>query len=66
MVPADSPPSLGRPSNLSPLFLQSEEVEDVVGAVGACSSLFCSLLQRREMFRGKLPAEEEAMSGACS
>lgn len=66
LVPADLPPSLRCPSNLSPLFFQSEKDEDVVGAVGACSTLFCSLLQRREMFRGKLPGEEEAMCGACS
>lgn len=46
--------------------LQSEEEVDVERAVEACSSLFCSLLQRREMFRGELPGEEEAMAGACS
>lgn len=38
----------------------------MVDAVGACGALFCSLLQRGEMFRGTLPEEEEAMRGACS
>lgn len=33
--------------------------------MGACSSLFCSLLERGEVFRGALPEEEEAMRGAC-
>lgn len=42
---------------------QCEEEEDVVGAIGACSKLFCSLLERKELFRGKPPEEEEAMSG---
>ncbi|XP_029693730.1 nucleolar complex protein 4 homolog isoform X1 [Takifugu rubripes] len=46
-------------------LLQSEKVADVVGAAGACSRLFCCLLQRREMFQGKVPPEEEAMSGEC-
>lgn len=50
------------------LLVQAEEVEEeeVVGAVRACSTLFCSLLQRREVFRGKVPGEEEAMCGASS
>uniref|UniRef100_H2RYU0 Nucleolar complex associated 4 homolog n=1 Tax=Takifugu rubripes TaxID=31033 RepID=H2RYU0_TAKRU len=47
-------------------LLQSEKVADVVGAAGACSRLFCCLLQRREMFQGKVPPEEEAMSGHYS
>uniref|UniRef100_H3CE75 Nucleolar complex associated 4 homolog n=1 Tax=Tetraodon nigroviridis TaxID=99883 RepID=H3CE75_TETNG len=47
-------------------ILQSEEDQDVVEAVGACSTLFCCLLQRGEMFRGKVPEEEEAMCGRSS
>lgn len=58
MAPVDSP--------LLTSFLQSDKDEDVVRAAGACSTLFCSLLQRGEMFRGKVPGEEEAMCGACS
>lgn len=50
------------------LLVQAEEAEEeeVVGAVRACSTLFCSLLQRREVFQGKVPGEEEAMCGASS
>lgn len=55
--------SQSRDSRLAPSFFQSEKVEDVVRAVGACSTLFCSLMQRRELFKGAVPAEEEAMSG---
>lgn len=44
---------------------QSEEEDDVLKAVTACSKLFCCLLEKRELFRGELPAEEAAMSGEC-
>lgn len=56
-------------TELGLLLVQAEdevEEEEVVGAVRACSTLFCSLLQRREVFRGKVPGEEEAMCGASS
>lgn len=44
---------------------QSEEEDDVLKAVTACSKLFCCLLEKRELFRGELPAEEAAMNGEC-
>ncbi|XP_028273882.1 nucleolar complex protein 4 homolog [Parambassis ranga] len=47
-------------------FLQSEKEKDVVSAVGACSKLFCTLLERKELFIGKLPGEEEALSRGFS
>nr|XP_019937315.1 PREDICTED: nucleolar complex protein 4 homolog [Paralichthys olivaceus] len=47
-------------------FLQSEKEKDVIGAVGSCSKLFCTLLERRDLFMGKLPGEEEALSGGYS
>lgn len=46
--------------------VQSEKEKDVIGAVSACSKLFCTLLERKELFRGKLPGEEEALSGEYS
>uniref|UniRef100_UPI003AAAD26F nucleolar complex protein 4 homolog n=1 Tax=Centroberyx gerrardi TaxID=166262 RepID=UPI003AAAD26F len=46
--------------------LQSEKEKDVVSAVNACSKLFCALLERRELFVGKLPGEEEMLSGEHS
>nr|XP_020465489.1 nucleolar complex protein 4 homolog [Monopterus albus] len=47
-------------------FLQSEKEKDVVSAVSVCSKLFCTLLERKELFMGKLLGEEEALSGKCS
>ncbi|XP_049460685.1 nucleolar complex protein 4 homolog [Epinephelus fuscoguttatus] len=47
-------------------FLQSEKEKDVVNAVSACSKLFCTLLENKELFLGKLPGEEEALSGEYS
>ncbi|XP_022071545.1 nucleolar complex protein 4 homolog [Acanthochromis polyacanthus] len=47
-------------------FLQSEKEKDVVSAVNACSKLFCTLLERKELFVGKLPGEEEALIGEHS
>ncbi|KAM9794192.1 nucleolar complex protein 4 homolog [Syngnathus typhle] len=44
-------------------FLQSEEENDVVMAINACSNLFCTLLERKELFNGKLPAEDDALNG---
>ncbi|XP_072228203.1 nucleolar complex protein 4 homolog isoform X1 [Leuresthes tenuis] len=46
--------------------LQSEKEKDVLGAVDACSKLFYTLLERKELFIGKLPEEEEALSGGSS
>ncbi|KAE8285191.1 Nucleolar complex protein 4-like protein [Larimichthys crocea] len=46
--------------------LESEKEKDVVSAVDACSKLFCTLLERKELFVGKLPEEEDALSGEYS
>lgn len=46
--------------------LQSEKEKDVVSAVEACSTLFGTLLEKEELFKGKLPGEEEALSGGYS
>uniref|UniRef100_A0A8D3C124 CCAAT-binding factor domain-containing protein n=1 Tax=Scophthalmus maximus TaxID=52904 RepID=A0A8D3C124_SCOMX len=43
--------------------LESEKEKDVNTAVSACSKLFCTLLERKDLFIGKLPGEEEAVSG---
>ncbi|XP_053196163.1 nucleolar complex protein 4 homolog [Scomber japonicus] len=47
-------------------FLQSEKEKDVVSAVNACSTLFSALLERKDLFKGKLPGEEEVLSGGHS
>uniref|UniRef100_A0A3Q3ALE2 Nucleolar complex associated 4 homolog n=1 Tax=Kryptolebias marmoratus TaxID=37003 RepID=A0A3Q3ALE2_KRYMA len=44
-------------------FLQSEKEKDVLSAVSACSRLFSTLLERKDLFIGKLPGEEEAING---
>uniref|UniRef100_A0A8D3BQK9 CCAAT-binding factor domain-containing protein n=1 Tax=Scophthalmus maximus TaxID=52904 RepID=A0A8D3BQK9_SCOMX len=44
--------------------LESEKEKDVNTAVSACSKLFCTLLERKDLFIGKLPGEEEAVSGS--
>ncbi|XP_060917560.1 nucleolar complex protein 4 homolog [Labrus mixtus] len=46
--------------------LQSERSMSVVSGVNACSRLFCSLLERKELFMGKLPGEDEVLSGGYS
>ncbi|GAA6214962.1 nucleolar complex protein 4 homolog [Lates japonicus] len=48
-------------------FLQSEKEKDVISAVNSSSKLFCTLLERKDLFIGKLPGEEEeALSGGHS
>ncbi|XP_059214082.1 nucleolar complex protein 4 homolog [Centropristis striata] len=47
-------------------FLQSEKEKDIVNAANACSTLFCTLLEKKELFLGKLPAEDDALSGEHS
>lgn len=42
---------------------QAEQEKEVISAVAACSELFCALLERKELFLGKLPREEDALSG---
>lgn len=43
-------------------FSQSEKEKDVVSAISACSKLFCTLLERKELFKGKLPEDEESLN----
>uniref|UniRef100_A0A672ZQ88 CCAAT-binding factor domain-containing protein n=1 Tax=Sphaeramia orbicularis TaxID=375764 RepID=A0A672ZQ88_9TELE len=45
---------------------QSEKEKNVITAISACSKLFCSMLERKDLFMGKLPEEEEALSGGYS
>uniref|UniRef100_A0A3B4ZM38 Nucleolar complex associated 4 homolog n=1 Tax=Stegastes partitus TaxID=144197 RepID=A0A3B4ZM38_9TELE len=40
-------------------ILQSEKEKEVVSAVNACNKLFCTLLERKELFVGNLPGEEK-------
>ncbi|XP_067163128.1 nucleolar complex protein 4 homolog isoform X1 [Apteryx mantelli] len=47
-------------------LLAAEEEEAVACAVRACRRLFGALLERGELFVGRLPAEEAALAGACS
>lgn len=44
------------------LCLQTENEKDVLNAVSACSKLFSTLLERKNLFIGKLP-QEEALNG---
>ncbi|XP_030006971.1 nucleolar complex protein 4 homolog isoform X2 [Sphaeramia orbicularis] len=46
--------------------LQVEKEKNVITAISACSKLFCSMLERKDLFMGKLPEEEEALSGGYS
>ncbi|XP_006788811.1 nucleolar complex protein 4 homolog isoform X2 [Neolamprologus brichardi] len=46
--------------------LQAEQEKEVISAVAACRELFCALLERKELFLGKLPGEEDALSGGYS
>ncbi|KAM6155349.1 nucleolar complex protein 4 homolog isoform 2-T2 [Rhynchocyon petersi] len=44
--------------------LQSEDAEEVQEAVRICSRLFGALLERGELFVGRLPSEEAVMAGS--
>uniref|UniRef100_A0AAV2IXA6 CCAAT-binding factor domain-containing protein n=1 Tax=Knipowitschia caucasica TaxID=637954 RepID=A0AAV2IXA6_KNICA len=44
-------------------MLQANKEKDVVSAISACNTLFCALLGRKDLHRGKLPEEEEALNG---
>ncbi|XP_068609333.1 nucleolar complex protein 4 homolog [Brachionichthys hirsutus] len=49
------------------LALESEEEKEAIDAANACSHLFCTLLERKELFVGEMPGEEEeALSGEYS
>ncbi|XP_035412610.1 nucleolar complex protein 4 homolog isoform X4 [Cygnus atratus] len=45
---------------------EEEEEEKVLGALRACGRLFGALLERGELFVGRLPAEEAALAGGGS
>uniref|UniRef100_U3I135 Nucleolar complex associated 4 homolog n=1 Tax=Anas platyrhynchos platyrhynchos TaxID=8840 RepID=U3I135_ANAPP len=45
--------------------LADEDVEEVLGALRACGRLFGALLERGELFVGRLPAEEAALAGSA-
>ncbi|KAM6902144.1 nucleolar complex protein 4 homolog [Xenentodon cancila] len=40
-------------------LLQSEKEKDVISAIDACSRLFCTSLENKDLYRGKVPPEEE-------
>uniref|UniRef100_A0A3P8Y1H0 CCAAT-binding factor domain-containing protein n=1 Tax=Esox lucius TaxID=8010 RepID=A0A3P8Y1H0_ESOLU len=44
-------------------YLQSEKEKIVVSAINACCKLFCTLLERADLFVGQLPKEEEMLIG---
>ncbi|CAL8276651.1 unnamed protein product [Merluccius merluccius] len=44
-------------------YLQSEKEKDVILAIDACSNLFVALLERKDLFIGKLIEEETMLSG---
>ncbi|XP_035579924.1 nucleolar complex protein 4 homolog isoform X3 [Zalophus californianus] len=46
------------------LFPQSEDHEETQEAVRACSRLFGALLERGELFVGRLPSEDSVMAGS--
>ncbi|XP_015253994.1 PREDICTED: nucleolar complex protein 4 homolog [Cyprinodon variegatus] len=46
--------------------LQSDKDKDVICAINACCKLFCTLLERKDLFIGKLPGEDEALNGEHS
>ncbi|KAG7498188.1 nucleolar complex protein 4-like [Solea senegalensis] len=47
-------------------FLQSDNEKDFKRAVMSCNKLFCTLLKKKDLYIGKLPEEEEALSGNYS
>ncbi|XP_037548637.1 nucleolar complex protein 4 homolog [Nematolebias whitei] len=47
-------------------FLQSEKDKDVLSAVDACGKLFSTLFERKDLYIGELPGEEEALNGDFS
>uniref|UniRef100_A0A8C6NT22 Nucleolar complex associated 4 homolog n=1 Tax=Nothobranchius furzeri TaxID=105023 RepID=A0A8C6NT22_NOTFU len=46
--------------------LRSAKEKDVISAASACSKLFSTLLERKDLFIGKLPDEDEALNGDYS
>ncbi|KAL2099845.1 hypothetical protein ACEWY4_004239 [Coilia grayii] len=47
-------------------YLQSDKEKEIVCAVHACGKLFGDLMERGDLFVGKLPQEEELMEGGHS
>lgn len=45
------------------MFQQSEKEKDVLSAVDACEKLFSTLFERKDLYFGELPGEEEALNG---
>ncbi|KAJ0047402.1 hypothetical protein NL108_002213, partial [Boleophthalmus pectinirostris] len=41
----------------------SHKEKNVIDAINACNTLFCSLLERKDLHMGNLPEEEESLSG---
>ncbi|XP_078277959.1 nucleolar complex protein 4 homolog [Rhinoraja longicauda] len=46
--------------------LEAEEEANTLEAIRTCGRLFCTLLQRGDLFVGQLPGEDQAMSGDYS
>ncbi|XP_030625514.1 nucleolar complex protein 4 homolog [Chanos chanos] len=44
-------------------YLQSEREKEILCAVNACSRIFCTLLERGDLYVGQLPKEEEILEG---
>ncbi|XP_066502272.1 nucleolar complex protein 4 homolog [Hoplias malabaricus] len=44
-------------------YLQSEKQKEVIFAINTCQKIFCSLLERGELYVGQLPSEEEIVEG---
>ncbi|GCB69659.1 hypothetical protein scyTo_0010600 [Scyliorhinus torazame] len=46
--------------------LEADQEAEILAAVRICDRLFCTLLQRGDLFVGQLPDEEEGLSADCS
>ncbi|XP_036385719.1 nucleolar complex protein 4 homolog [Megalops cyprinoides] len=44
-------------------YLQADKEKDVICAVNACNKLCCTLLERGDLFVGRLPNEEDLLTG---
>ncbi|KAI4877727.1 hypothetical protein NFI96_021977 [Prochilodus magdalenae] len=44
-------------------YLQSEKQKEVIFAINACQKIFCTLLERGDLYVGQLPKEEEIVEG---
>ncbi|XP_078083296.1 nucleolar complex protein 4 homolog [Mustelus asterias] len=62
---------LGSRRNANSVFdilegLEAEQEDEILAAARTCGTLFCTLLQRGDLFIGQLPEEEEGLSADCS